>query len=127
MREGKLGGFQVGETYIFRYRAFKSKSDIDNNKISGGLTAKIYELDDKDKTKKALNSPNYFGELTSESGDKYIDSNGKEWGQFEIRCRLACPVTTFNSLGLFIEYSGNTLFEDDNDSEGENSRWLEEV
>ena len=98
IKNGILGGFQIGEKYIFRYKAKSSKNS--QNYISSGISGNIYEINNN-YTKKG--QP-YFQVESSNT------NNG--WVENELICTKTCTVNDLDSVGFFINANSTYFIED---------------
>ena len=95
IKNGILGGFQIGEKYIFRYKAKSSKNS--QNYISSGISGNIYEINNN-YTKKG--QP-YFQVESSNT------NNG--WVENELICTKTCTVNDLDSVGLYTNQIQNLI------------------
>lgn len=98
IKNGILGGFQIGEKYIFRYKAKSSKDS--QNYISSGISGNIYEINN-DYTKKG--QP-YFQVESSNTNNGWIEN--------ELICIKTCTANDLDLVGFFINANSTYFIED---------------
>lgn len=103
IREGKLGGFQLGEKYIFRYKMVTERDEDgikvpnEGNYAGSGLDFNIYDLN---------NDPTglspYFT-VKSAYEDNY-------WIEYEMECSRPCPAGNLDKVGIFIKNTASSNY-----------------
>ena len=98
IKNGILGGFQVGEKYIFRYKAklFLESS----NYITNGIEGNIYEIN-TDYTKKG---DSYFQRISSNINDGWVED--------EMICVKTCTANALDLVGFFVYANSSCYIED---------------
>lgn len=94
IKNGLLGGIQVGEQYIFRYKA---KSSLDGQYITSGITGNVYKY--------KIQNSSYI--IDDEDPNPYfkIDAGpiiNEDWVEYTLECERACPVNKLEEIGFFI-------------------------
>ena len=102
IKNGILGGFQVGEQYIFRYKAKNNLAD--NSYISSGITGNVYKFNNTDYTPINTSQP-YFKVVSGPTG------GGNKWVEYVLECQKACPANELEIVGFFINAASTCWIE----------------
>lgn len=102
IKEGKIGGFQKGEKYVFR---FKAVTNNNGSPTTTSVTSNIIDFAIQEATaghEKAGGSTNCF----TSSFKGVIDG----WVEYELTCNTAKSANEIKNLGIFITIKNNATY-----------------
>lgn len=96
-RNGDIGGFQIGEKYIFR---FKAVTNNNSHPTDTYVTSNIVTCVIKDS-----NNNSYFNSV-------YNGVKDDHWVEYTLTCTTSCSAEKIKDLGLYLTLDGIYWFED---------------